>query len=168
MKKNIRAGTIEGKGKRSKAKHSHINKQQKEYMDSVKAGTLYETGMAVKIAKRNLPTTKDRNPEGTPSHLLRCIYYHETDPLACNVLGHLDFRNANCQMKPKSKSERKEVIDALEKYAISVEMNRIMIEDEFSFLRCEEFNSIVSVKQFRIFVTQRSIFVLCHSVSKIQ
>ena len=32
-------------------------------MDSVKAGTLYETGMAVKIAKRNLPATKDQNPE---------------------------------------------------------------------------------------------------------
>ena len=134
IKKNIRAGTIEGKGKRSKAKHSHINKQHKEYMDSVKAGTLYETGVAVKIANRNLPATNERTPEGTPSNLLRCIYYHETNPLACNVIGHLDCRNANFQMKPKSKSERKEVINALEKYAIAVEMNRIAIEGEFSFL----------------------------------
>ena len=51
QKKNARQGTIEGKRKRSTKKHEKINKEQKAYIDGYKEGCLYETGIAVAVAK---------------------------------------------------------------------------------------------------------------------
>ena len=102
-------------------------------MDGVKAGLEYESGVALKVAKKNLPASKDRNPKDTPNHLLRCIYYHPTNPLACNVLGHRDCRNEACEMKRKSKEERKAVLDALEKELLESELVRLVVESKIFF-----------------------------------
>ena len=69
-KAQIRQATLDGKRKRSKSKHKKINKEHQQYMDGVKAGLEYESGVALKVAKKNLPASKDRNPKDTWGHLL--------------------------------------------------------------------------------------------------
>ena len=99
-------------------------------MDGVKAGLQHESGVALKTANKNLPPSKDRNSVGTPNHLLRCIYYHDTNPLACNILRHCDCRNKACQMKSKSKEERKTVWHAIEKEMVHKEVERLVIKSK--------------------------------------
>ena len=103
-------------------------------MDGIKAGLQYESGVALKTAKKNLPSSKDRNPVGTPNHLLRFIYNDDTNPLACNILGHRDCRNEACQIKSKSKEERKTVLDAKEKEMVRKEVERLAIESKIFML----------------------------------
>mgnify|MGYP005633523529 CR=1 FL=1 len=93
MKSNARAGTKQGKSKRSRNKHEKINKTQKEYSEGYSAGLEYEAGIALRAAKNNLPAAKLRNLPGTPTHLLKCAYYHDTNLLCCNVLGHTACSN---------------------------------------------------------------------------
>ena len=102
-RKQVVAGTLDGKRKRAKANHGKINKEHKTYMDSKEEYLLYKSGIAVAAARKTLPDTKDRNPEGIPTHLLRCIYYHASNPEVCNAFGCQDCKNAVCQMESKRK-----------------------------------------------------------------
>ena len=142
--------TLEGKRKRRRSKHGKINLEVRHQMAAKGENMVYETGIACRTAKKNIPSTKDRNAEGTPQHLLRCIYYHPTMDNACNVLGHLDCRNALCDMKPKSKEERKEVLQALEAVAVEEELKRMKILGEFSsFLFTRLIHTYIIVSHFR-------------------
>ena len=149
-RKKVSSSTLEGKRKRSRSKHGKINLEHKHQMAAKGENMVYETGIACRTAKKNIPSTKDRNAEGTPQHLLRCIYYHPTMDNACNVLGHLDCRNALCEMKPKSKEERKEVLQALEAVAVEEELKRMKILGEFSsFLFTQLIHTYIIVSHFR-------------------
>ena len=119
-KKNVRQGTIEGKRKRSTNKHEKINKEHKAYMDGYKDGCLYETGIAVATAKKNLPKAGDRNPPGTPKEMMKCPYY----PLYCIKLGHVSCANKNCDMKAATKEARAVALKAITAAAVDVEMIR--------------------------------------------
>ena len=99
-------------------------------MDSKEKGLLYESRITVAAAQKTLTTTKDRNPEGTPTHLLRCIYYHASNPEACNALGHRDCKSAVCQMKSKSKEERKVLLKSLESEIVAAAVERLSIKGE--------------------------------------
>ena len=119
--KNVRQGTIEGKRKRSSNKHEKINKEHKAYMDGYKDGCLYETGIAVAVAKKNLPKAGDRNPPGTPKEMTKCPYY----PMYCVKLGHVSCANANCDMKKATKEERAVALKAILVAKVDVEMIRV-------------------------------------------
>ena len=125
MKSNARAGTKQGKSKRSRNKHEKINKTQKEYSEGYSAGLEHEAGIAVRAAKNNLPAAKHRNPPGTPTHLLKCAYYHDTNLLCCNVLGHTACSNQLCGMKKKTKEQRKEALLLIENEKVASELERM-------------------------------------------
>jgi len=128
VKNNARAGTKQGKSKRSRKKHEKINKTQKEYTEGYSAGLQYEAGIALRIAKNSLPPAKDRNPPGTPAHLLKCAYYHETNTHCCNVLGHITCSSPLCDMKKKSKEERKDALSCIEKEKIEAKLKKMASE----------------------------------------
>ena len=44
-------------------------------MDGYKEGYMYNTGIAVAAARKNLPKSGNRDPPGTPKELLKCPYY---------------------------------------------------------------------------------------------
>ena len=128
LKSNAHAGTKEGKSKRSRKNHEKINKTQKEYTEGYAAGLQYEAGIALRIAKNSLPKAKDRNPPGTPTHLLKCAYYHETNTHCCNVLGHTACSSQFCDMKKKTKEERKEALSYIEKEKIDAKLKSMASE----------------------------------------
>ena len=130
-KNNTRAGTKQGKSKRSRKKHEKINKTQKEYTEAYSLGLQYEAGIALRIAKNSLPKAKDRNPPGTPTHLLKCSYYHETNTDYCNVLGHISCSAPACAMKSKSKAERKEALACIEKEKVEARLERMVTEGKW-------------------------------------
>ena len=131
QKKNDRQGTIKGKRKSSVKKYEKINKEHKEYMDRYKDRCLYETSIAVAVAKKSLPKAGDRNPPGTPKDMMKCPYY----PLYCKVLGHVSCANKCCNMKKASKEERAVALKAITKVAVDAEV--IRNRGELCFLCCD-------------------------------
>ena len=89
----------------------------------------YESGIAVTLAKKNLPKQKDRNPKGTPADQLRYPFY----PMYCNRLGHKDARSKQCQMHGKEKKERDAAKKAIEGEAIKNEIERMSKQGKKSF-----------------------------------
>ena len=79
---------------------------------------LYETGIAVAAAKKNLPKAGDRNPPGTPKEMMKYPYY----PLYCMKLGHVSCANKNCDMKAATKEARAVALKAITAAVVDVEM----------------------------------------------
>ena len=112
----------------------------------------------MRVAKENLPVMKDRNPEGTSNYPLYCSYYHTTNLLTCNILGHHDCRNIARQMKRRIKEERKVVLDTLEKEALQLEVEQIRIQETFYKLYL---TFRISVFKFQSKIVQRIKHLAC-------
>lgn len=96
--------------------------EQKAYMDVYKEGCLYETGIAVAVAKNPYLKRKTAihqvHPPGTPTDMMKCPYY----PLYCKVLGHVSCANKFCGMKKASKEERAVALKTITKVAVDAEV----------------------------------------------
>ena len=45
-----------------------------DYMNSKQEGFVYKSVVVYTTVNKTLPSTKDRNPKGTPPYILSCIY----------------------------------------------------------------------------------------------
>ena len=96
-KKRAKDESIEGKRLRGKRKYNKLDQAHKDRQEMQRTGVRYEIGMAVvakKNLKQNLQKPSDRNPKGTPTECLCCLYY----PAFCQTLGHRDARSKQCGM----------------------------------------------------------------------
>ena len=71
-------------------------------MDGYKEECMYNIGIAVASAKKNLPKAGNRNPPGIPKDLLKFPYYYL---LYCKKLVHVSRANKERVMKEATKEE---------------------------------------------------------------
>ena len=121
-KRQIFQRTKEYKSSRSTNRYAKFAEAHRSQLEDTKTGAKYESGIAVKIAKKNIKAAPKRNPEGTLPSDWKCPYYHS---LFCTKTGHKDCRSGDCQMYGRTKEERNEALAFIMEEAITdaVEVN---------------------------------------------
>ena len=117
------------KASRSSKRYDKFSKAHSDQLEEMKTGAMYESGVAVKVAKKSLKNAPKRNPDGTLLAEWKCPYFHKN---YCVKLGHKDCRSIDCCMYGKPKEERDKVSKEIEKDAIAIEMNSKAIEGKSS------------------------------------
>ena len=115
-KKKIEQNTKKYKAKRSSNRYAKFAEAHRSQLDEVKTGAMYESGIAVQLAKKSIKSAPKRNPEGTLRCDLICAYYH---PKFCTVKGHSDCRSVQCYFKGKPKEERDAALAFIRNEAIT-------------------------------------------------
>ena len=82
----------------------------------------YETGVAVKVAKKAMESEPKRNPPGTLLADWRCPFFH---PNYCVLRGHTSCASEDCCMNGKPKEERDAAMKEIESEAIAIRINYI-------------------------------------------
>lgn len=118
-KRQIEQNTKEYKSKRSTNRYAKFAEAHRSQLDEVKTGAMYESGVAVKLAKKTIKAAPKRNPEGTLPSDLTCAYYH---PKFCLVKGHRDCKSVDCYFKGKPKEERDAALAFIRNEAIATQV----------------------------------------------
>ena len=124
-KRQIFQATKIYKSYRSKKRYDKYAEAHADQLEEVKTGAQYESGVALKTAKKTLKSAPKRNPPGTLPSEWKCPFYH---PDYCQKLGHTGCRNADCHMRTSSKEERDAAVKVIEEEAIAIQMDYIAIE----------------------------------------
>ena len=100
-----------GKVTRGRGRSEKFNLAKKGYLEELRIGMAYESGIALKNAKKAIKYAPvERNPKGIPRDQWRCKYYH---PSYCNALGHADARSHNCFAHSLTAKEREVVLNTI-------------------------------------------------------
>ena len=113
--------TVEYKARRSSNRYKKFAEAHSSQLADVKTGATYESGIAVKNAKKTLKEAPKRNPNGTLPSEWKCPYYHTK---YCNTMGHRDCRTSICHMHDKTKLERDEALAYIMKEAIELAVKK--------------------------------------------
>ena len=113
------------KASRSSNRYDKFSEAHRDQLEEMKTGAMYESGVAVKVAKKSLKEAPKRNPEGTKLEEWKCPYFHKN---YCVKQGHKDCRSIDCCMFGKSKEDRDKVSKEIEKEAIAIAVNSKAIE----------------------------------------
>ena len=128
-RKANRDSTKSGKLMRCRNKNSKYSEAKRDYMKSLNEGLAYESGIALREAKRavkNAPII--RNPKGTTKEKMRCKYHH---PQFCTKLGHVDAKSKECFAHGKSAIERNAIIKHIFDEAVQKRMNEMANVGEY-------------------------------------
>ena len=111
LKRNAKDNTKEGKLVRGRAGNAKLNEAKKRYLEELRTGMAYESGIAVANTKRDIKNAPVvRNPFGTSKDKCRCKYFH---PDYCTKWGHTDARNKECYDRILTPAQRGIVLDAI-------------------------------------------------------
>ena len=98
-KRQLLQKTKEYKAGRSKNRYVKYAEAHVSQLEDMKTGVMYQTGVAVKAAKKSVQKTAlPRNPAGTLLKDWKCPYYHRD---FCFITGHKDCRSEYCSMRGK-------------------------------------------------------------------
>ena len=143
-KKSAKQKSIKGKIARSQKKYDKFNKAKSDW-DVLQVDSIgYQTGIAVTLARKSLPSQKDRNeernPPGTPQEQLRCPFY----PTYCNVKGHRDARSKVCAMSGKDKQKDRDVAKkSIEAVAVQGEIEKLSKKGKKGFVQKNSYFSVL-------------------------
>jgi len=113
----------EYKVSRSTNRYAKFAEAHRSQLEDTKTGAQYESGVAVKNAKKTLKDLPKRNPKGTQPSEWKCRYHHVN---YCTKKGHKDARSVDCCMYGKSKQEQDAVVAIIMEDAIQ---NTILSSD---------------------------------------
>ena len=105
--------TKEGKAKRSHQRYEKYEKSKSDFLDKMKPGMAYESGIALKNATKqamNAMTYDERNPEGTDPSIFKWHYHHTK---FYTTLGHRDSRSKSCYANGMSAAARSKIVAAI-------------------------------------------------------
>ena len=101
-------------------------------MEDAKTGAQYESGIAVKNAKKTLKDAPKRNPPGTLLSEWKCKFNNEN---YCINKGHRDARSVDCWGNGKTKEEKDAAVAMIMKEAISNAVDTNASESKYLFRR---------------------------------
>ena len=114
-KNNVRQAlnTKEGKAKRSRQRYEKFETAKTDFLNKMKTGMAYESGIALKHATKKAThaiTHHERNPNGTDPSMFKCRYHHAN---FCTTLGHRDSRSKSCYANGMSAAARSKIVAAI-------------------------------------------------------
>jgi len=125
-KRQLLQKTKEYKAGRSKNRYVKYAEAHVSQLEEMKTGVMYQTGVAVKAAKKSFQKTAlPRNPAGTLLKDWKCPCYHKKN---CFTTGHKDCRSENCSMRGKTKDMRDAAVKEIAAEAIAIEVEKIASE----------------------------------------
>ena len=131
-KRQLQQKTKEYKACRSSNRYSKFAEAHRSQLEDAKTGAQYESGIAVKNAKKTLKDAPKRNPPGTLLSEWKCKFNNEN---YCINKGHRDARSVDCWGNGKTKEEKDAAVAMIMKEAISNAVDTNASESKYLFRR---------------------------------